>query len=98
MPPAETGRSPEAIIRNPDLARTYRLVAKEGPDVFYKGSIAKEMVEYVRKNGGLWTMADLANYRTIWDRTARDEIPRPHGLRRAAAFERRHLDGDAEDR
>ena len=57
---------PGAIIRNPDLARTYRLVAKEGPDVFYKGSIAKEMVEYVRKNGGLWTMEDLANYRTVW--------------------------------
>jgi gamma-glutamyltranspeptidase/glutathione hydrolase len=57
---------PGALMKNPDLARTYRIIAKEGADAFYKGSIAKEMVEYMRKNGGLWTMEDLGNYQTIW--------------------------------
>ena len=37
-PPAGT------LMKNPDLARTFRTVAKEGVDAFYKGSIAKEMV------------------------------------------------------
>ncbi len=55
-----------ALMKNPDLARTFRTVAKEGIDAFYKGSIAKEMVDYQQKNGGLWTMEDLANYKTIW--------------------------------
>lgn len=57
---------PGALFKNPDLAKTYRTVAKEGADAFYKGSIAKEMVEYQQKNGGLWTMEDLANYKTMW--------------------------------
>lgn len=54
------------LIKNPELAKTYRTIAKEGADAFYKGKIAKEMVDYVQKNGGLWTMQDLANYKTIW--------------------------------
>jgi len=57
---------PGALIRNPDLAKTFRTVAKEGVDAFYKGPIAREMVDYMQKNGGLWTMEDLANYKTIW--------------------------------
>lgn len=59
---------PEAgeLVKNPDLARTYRTVAKEGIDVFYKGAIAKEMVDYVRAEGGYWTMEDLATYKVQW--------------------------------
>lgn len=57
---------PRNTIKNPELANTYRTIAKEGVDAFYKGSIAREMVNYVQKNNGLWTMEDLANYRTIW--------------------------------
>lgn len=56
-----------AVMKNPDLARTLRTLAKEGPDAFYKGSIAKAMVDYNRANGGLWTMEDLANYKLIWN-------------------------------
>jgi gamma-glutamyltranspeptidase/glutathione hydrolase len=57
---------PGALIKNPELAQTYKTVAKEGVDAFYKGSIAKEMVDYIQANGGLWTMEDLANYKVIW--------------------------------
>lgn len=65
---APTGEWPNAgaIMKNPELAQTFRTVAKEGADAFYKGKIAKEMVDYVQKQGGLWTMEDLANYKTIW--------------------------------
>ena len=54
------------LVKNPDLARTYRTVAKEGVDAFYKGSIAKEMVDYVQAEGGYWTMEDLASYQVQW--------------------------------
>lgn len=55
-----------SLMKNPDLARTLRTLAKEGPDAFYKGSIAKAMVDYHKANGGLWTMEDLANYKIMW--------------------------------
>lgn len=65
---AKDGAWPAAgtMVKNPDLARTYRTVAKEGIDAFYKGSIAKEMVDYVRSEGGYWTMEDLAAYKVQW--------------------------------
>lgn len=57
---------PGFLMKNPNLAKTYRTIAKEGVDAFYKGSIAKEMVEYMQANGGLWTMKDLADYAVQW--------------------------------
>lgn len=47
---------------NKDYAKTLRLIAKDGADVFYKGEIAEAMVKAVQKYGGLLTMEDLANY------------------------------------
>lgn len=47
---------------NKDYAKTLRLIAKDGADVFYKGEIAEAMVKAVQKYGGLMTMEDLANY------------------------------------
>ncbi|MDR2935566.1 MAG: gamma-glutamyltransferase family protein [Candidatus Adiutrix sp.] len=54
------------LVKNPDLAETYRIVAREGVQAFYTGSIAKKMVDYVRKEGGYWTMEDLAAYKLQW--------------------------------
>src|SRR5947209_2291362 len=48
-------------FRQPELARTLERLSGE-PDSFYKGAIAKELVEAVRKGGGLMTEQDLANY------------------------------------
>ncbi len=49
-------------IKNPDLAKTLELVAKNGKDAIYKGEIAKKIVEAVKESGGIITEADLANY------------------------------------
>lgn len=70
-----TGRSvyfnPDGSLRrlgqrvdNPDLARTLRRIAAEGPDIFYCGEIAEEMAADVQGNGGLLSLDDLRNYRT----------------------------------
>jgi len=48
------------IMRNPDLARTLRAIAAQGPDVFYKGDIAKNTAAFLKANGGIITEADLA--------------------------------------
>jgi len=54
------------ILKNPELAATFRAIAKSGADAFYKGDIARDMVAAVRKhpgNPGLLSEADLADYR-----------------------------------
>lgn len=65
------------LWKNPDLARTFRrLVAAEkeaspqgreaglkaARDLFYKGSIAREMAAFSEENGGLFRYEDFANY------------------------------------
>lgn len=54
-------------LRNPDLARTLRLIAAEGGAPFYTGAIARDIVAAVRTeiNPGLLTLEDLASYRVI---------------------------------
>ena len=45
-----------------DLARTLRLIAEQGPDAFYTGAIADQIVAEMKAGGGLITKEDLANY------------------------------------
>ena len=51
-------------IRLTDLAKTYRLIAAKGADVFYKGEIAEAIEKEMKASGtGLITREDLAAYR-----------------------------------
>ena len=45
-----------------DLAKTLRLIAAQGPDVFYRGEIADAIAKEMAAGGGLITKADLAAY------------------------------------
>jgi len=48
------------ILRNPDMARTYRRIAEHGAEDFYSGEIARQIDADMRANGGLITLEDLA--------------------------------------
>ncbi|MCO5130738.1 MAG: gamma-glutamyltransferase [Xanthobacteraceae bacterium] len=52
------------VIRQPELARTLRIIASEGPDGFYKGAVAEDMVDTLRGLGGLHTLDDFAAHTT----------------------------------
>jgi gamma-glutamyltranspeptidase/glutathione hydrolase len=54
-----------------DLARTLEQLAAEGPDVFYRGDLARRMSETVREGGGRITEDDLGAYRVIKRRPVR---------------------------
>ncbi|MGB6987285.1 MAG: gamma-glutamyltransferase family protein [Candidatus Aquilonibacter sp.] len=54
------------IFRNPDLARTFRLLQQQGKDAFYKGEIARAIVKKSTALGGTMTLADLASYSGEW--------------------------------
>jgi gamma-glutamyltranspeptidase / glutathione hydrolase len=52
------------VIRQPELGKTLRAIAKDGRDAFYKGPIAEDMVETLRSIGGLHTLDDFAAHTT----------------------------------
>jgi len=53
------------IFVQKDLANTLKRIAKNGPDEFYEGETALEMVRYLSENGGILTLDDLKNYEVI---------------------------------
>ncbi len=56
------------IVKNPNLAETYRRVAEEGIEVFYGGEIGQEMVDFIQDLGGVWSIEDLENFYVEWDK------------------------------
>jgi gamma-glutamyltranspeptidase/glutathione hydrolase len=62
------GRAPRhgEIFKSPDLGRTFRLIAEKGPDVFYRGEIARRIADFVQREGGFLTAEDLANHHGDW--------------------------------
>lgn len=59
------GKSPPpgTRFRQPQLAATLELIAKNGSGAFYRGPIARAIVEASRANGGILTLDDFARYR-----------------------------------
>ncbi len=62
------GKAPAVgeIFRNPDLARSLRNLAENGPDVFYKGEIAASILSTSKALGGTMTADDLAQFTPEW--------------------------------
>src|SRR5256714_2563228 len=65
-----------SLFRNPDLANTYRLIARQGTDVFYEGPIAQNIVDTVQHpptmpgitrnvRPGLMNRDDLEDYNIV---------------------------------
>ncbi len=52
-------------VKQHNLAKTLELIAEKGNAGFYQGRVAKQMVNAVKKNGGIWSLADLKNYKLI---------------------------------
>lgn len=52
-------------LRQPDLAATMELIAKEGADGFYRGPFAQRFAADIQAHGGLISAEDLAAYRPV---------------------------------
>ena len=55
-----------SIFRNPDLARAYKLLAKDGPSAFYRGPIGRAIVARMNAGGADWKMSDLSSFKSEW--------------------------------
>jgi gamma-glutamyltranspeptidase/glutathione hydrolase len=53
------------VLKQPDLAATYRNIAEQGSDWFYRGAFAQATEKWMRANGGIMTAADFANYKIV---------------------------------
>ena len=53
------------VLQQPDLAATYRQIAKQGINWFYRGPFAAKTGRWMKANGGLLTAADFENYAVI---------------------------------
>ncbi len=74
LDPDGTPRDVGTTFRNPDLARTYELLARRGSESFYRGPLAEAIVQTVRQppvspsanhrwRSGVMQAGDLASYR-----------------------------------
>jgi len=65
---APNGKAPAKgeVFRNPDLARSYQLIAEQGRDAFYRGEIAGSIDAFSSRVGCFLRLRDLAEHRSEW--------------------------------
>src|SRR5436309_547301 len=51
---------------NPDLARSFRLIAAQGPAALYEGALGRRIVARLGQLGGYLTLDDLREHRPEW--------------------------------
>ncbi len=56
---------PGERLKQPELAKSLKLIAAKGADGFYKGETASKLVKAVNDAGGIMSLQDLANYEAI---------------------------------
>ena len=64
--PGGTAPTVGSVFRNPDLAKTLRILGAEGRDSFYKGALAERMVSYFETIEADLTAADFAQHSGEW--------------------------------
>ena len=57
---------PGDVFKNEALANTLQQISDNGRSAFYQGDIAKTLVAFLQKNGGIVSLKDLDNYQAIW--------------------------------
>jgi gamma-glutamyltranspeptidase/glutathione hydrolase len=61
------GPKPGEIFRNPNLARTFEIVARGGKEALYQGEIAEAIVSVLNEAGGCMSVEDLASHVSTWE-------------------------------
>ena len=80
---------PGTVFRNPGLARTLRAISSGGRDAFYKGDVARTIVDYSKSAGGLFELDDFEGHTSTWVDPVSTQLP---GLRRLGASPQRSGD------
>ncbi|MFX0206552.1 MAG: gamma-glutamyltransferase family protein [Candidatus Hodarchaeota archaeon] len=62
------------IFKQKALASTFKTIAKQGSDSFYKGELADRIVEFLQQENGFIQAPDLAEYKAEWTTPISREI------------------------
>lgn len=57
---------PGELFKNPDMAKSLRLIAKTYGDAFYKGELADKIDVFMKEHNGFLTKKDLESYKPEW--------------------------------
>jgi gamma-glutamyltranspeptidase/glutathione hydrolase len=57
---------PGEWFKNPDLARSFRMIAMEGPRALYGGALGQRLVDHLAARGGFLTLDDLTRHQPTW--------------------------------
>jgi gamma-glutamyltranspeptidase / glutathione hydrolase len=62
------GRPPEpgTLLRQPDLARSLQLLARDGPEALYSGDLARRVDMFMAAERGFLAIGDLAAHSSTW--------------------------------
>ena len=63
--PDGSAYQPGERLKQPELAKSLKLIATQGADGFYKGETARKLVKAVNDAGGNMSLQDLANYQAV---------------------------------
>ena len=65
---APNGETPKfgEIFKNPGMADFFKIIARDGAEVFYQGEIAERIVNFSKANGGRFSMRDFRDHRADW--------------------------------
>jgi len=55
-----------SIFKNPQLARLFEIIARDGAEVFYQGQIAERIVKFSQAHGGRFSLRDFRDHRADW--------------------------------
>ena len=62
----ERAPRPGDWFKNPDLAASFRLIAREGPSALYGGDLGRRIVDHLAEAGGFLTIEDLKDHKPVW--------------------------------
>jgi gamma-glutamyltranspeptidase/glutathione hydrolase len=73
---------PGTMLVQRDLARSMRAIATGGADALYRGALAERIAQFIDREGGLVTLADLTAHRSQWQ----EPISTTYGGKTVLAF------------
>ena len=85
-----------SLLRNPQLANSLEIVADQGKEGFYNGSIAQKLSAFITEQGGYLRQGDFASHTSTWVTPLRGDYlnhefvvmpPNTQGVTQLALFE-----------
>ena len=76
------------LLRQRELAASFRKIARDGAETFYQGELADKITRFLQANGGLLTKEDFASWKPRWREPNPDRFPGARTVQHASRIQR----------